>query len=138
MKQIKVSLVIALVILSGCANLISNFDQNSYSSAMMLKADSIRLVSSGTDNPALHEAEIRELQSKLSAQLAYEQGKGRANAVSFKQWELLASPNKDLLGGFLKGWIEGQTFSRMYVDEKTIQIGIAFDEILKLEAAKGK
>jgi len=130
--------LLLILALSGRANLISNFDQNSYDSAMDLKARSMTLIEK-TDEPAsMHNLEITELEAKLTAQLAYEQGKGKSNNLSCKQWEILIATDGNLLGKLLSDWKQAKPMSKPYLVEKRIQIGDAFDEILNLEGAKTK
>lgn len=137
MRNIVQSLML-VVALSGCANLMSRYDQNTYEAATSLKSQSMDLMLHGNEPSVKYSADIADLQSKLSAQLAYEQGKGKQNVITAKQWEMLSSPDKNLLGGFLKEWSNGKQMSIPYVKEKRIQVGIAYDEILKLEGNKNE
>lgn len=127
-----------LILLSGCANLMSNFDQNSYVAALELKTESLSLISKADDKASAHVSEIDYLKAKLNSQVAYQEGKGKPNRISAAQWRLLVSEDKDLLGRFLKDWQSEKPMSKFYRDEKILQIGEAFDEIIKLEAAKDK
>lgn len=131
-----------MVALNGCAVFrgMSAFDQNSYTSAMTLKAESLSLVersrrAQGETTPV---PELLALQAQLDAQVAYEAGKGKENALSAKQWRLLADPKGNLLGGYLTRWASGARLSDGYVTEKKQQIGSAFDEVLRLEGGKRK
>ncbi len=139
MKYLKLSPIVLVAILYGCANLMPNFDQNSYETAVQLKSDSLRLIAFGSDldSPAIHQAEIVELQVRLSSALAYERGKFH-NKLSADQWETLVSPNANLLGHFLEQWKNGYVGSKIYVQDKIDQIGLAWDEIIKLEGSKTK
>ena len=138
-------LILALVLmvaLNGCAVLrgISAFDQNTYTSAMTLKADSLALIersrrAQGETTPV---PELLALQAQLDAQVAYEAGKGKENGLSAMQWRLLADPKGNLLGGYLTRWAAGARLSDGYVTEKKQQIGSAFDEVLRLEGGKRK
>lgn len=116
----------------------SGFDQNTYESAQSLKKTSLVLIQSSVDDASNHREAISALKVALSAQLAYEQGKGKANMISAKQWEILASPDRDLLGGLLKRWEDGKKSTPPYLIEKSQQISDAFDQVLKLEGAKPK
>ncbi len=140
MKKLNLLAVCLLMLEMGCA-VISNFDQNSYDSAQSLKNQSLDLISKAIEPVSKHLDEIAQLKSKLSAQLAYEVGKGQSNAVSAEQWKLLSDPQGHLLGGLLCSW-ESQTatesFSAPYLLEKQEQIGASFDEIIRLEGAKQK
>ncbi len=136
MKQLHNLTLITFLVLTSCANLVSKFDQNSYISASNLKSESLQLISKANETSDSHLSEISDLQSKLSAQLAYEEGKGKPNRISAIQWKLLVSEDKDLLGRFLKEWKNGRQFSKPYIEEKGLQIGHAFDEVIKLESGK--
>jgi len=132
----------ALGVVNGCAVFrgMSGFDQNSYTSAMTLKTDSLALIersrrAQGETTPT---PELLALQAQLDAQVAYEAGKGKENALSAVQWRLLADPKGNLLGGYLTRWASGAILSDGYVTEKKHQIGDAFDEVLRLEGGKRK
>lgn len=120
--------------LCGCA-VMTSFDQNSYTAANELKSESMALLAAGTEPAAAHQSDIDALRARLSAQLAYEQGKGKANTISAKQWEILISEEHDLLGKTLKDW-EAAPLREPYLTEKRKQISDAFDTILNLEGAK--
>lgn len=121
----------------GCAHM-AHFDQNTFSAALELKSEALPLVLQATDRYELHKAQVEALQVKLSAQLAYEEGKGKSNVISYNQWRILTSEDHALLGKLLKDWKEEKKFSPAYVREKAEQIGLAFDEIMRLEGAKPK
>jgi len=131
-----------LVALNGCAVFrgMSAFDQNSYTSAMTLKTESLDLIerSRRVQGETTPTPELLALQAQLDAQVAYEVGKGKENALSAKQWRLLADPQGNLLGGYLTRWATGARLSDGYVTEKKHQIGDAFDEVLRLEGGKRK
>lgn len=122
--------------LTSCA-VMSKFDQNAYDSALSLKSESLALVSNASQPATPYIQEIEALKVKLSAQLAYQQGKGKRNAISAKQWDILVSPEHDLLGYVLKKWPEKE-FSKAYVIEKNQQISDGFDQIIRLEGAKNR
>lgn len=124
-----------MAVLAGCANLVCNFDQNSYAAAQALKVEASALMAKAGEPAASHQAAITALRVKLDAQLAYEQGKAH-NAISAKQWEILISPERELLGKFLKDWQDGKTFDAAYLVEKAKQVSRGYDEILHLEGAK--
>lgn len=123
-----VGLVVA-ALLSGCAT-ITKFDQNSYNAAQELKAEALATMAHPT--PTM----VDGLRARLDAQVAYEAGKGKANAISAAQWKLLGRTDGHLLGGWIKEYRAGQVMSPAYVEEKQAQVGRAFDEILKLEGGK--
>lgn len=120
-----------LILLSGCA-VISRFDKLSLESAISLKAESLELVSHGTEPSAIYANKIAALQSNLSAHVSYEKAKPK-NQTSAKQWEILCSPDH-LLGKFLKNWKAG--YSKTFVEEEKSLISDGWDTIISLEGAK--
>jgi hypothetical protein len=118
----------------GCAT--ARFDQNSYNAAQSIKIESITLMDRAIE-PTVPAAEIQALEAKLSAQLAYEKGKGKPNQFSIWQWQTVASPDGGSLGEFLRRW-KARTVdpSPVFVEERKQQIGADLDEILRLEGAK--
>lgn len=136
MIPFKHSLVaLGLILMTSCA-VVSKYDQNSYESAQTLKVESLALVSHSAEPVTSFQPQIDTLKVKLTAQLAYEQGKGKGNVISAKQWEILISKDHELLGKLLEEWETGIPHSQGYITEKSLQIGEAFNEILRLEAAK--
>ena len=137
MKSIQHISVLTILLMASCA-LVSDFDQNSYSATTEIKMLAVALVSKGLEPASTHASEIAYLEAKLSAQLAYEDGKGKTNKLTAEQWRILISYDHNLLGAFLKDWKSGIPLSAAYVAEKKIQVGEAFDEILRLEGSKAK
>ena len=136
MKYLKITAALLLASLLGCANLVGNFDQNTYQSATALKVESLALMEHATEPSAAFSGAISALQGKLAAQLAYEEGKGKQNRLSAAQWKLLIDPKEPMLGMFLDQWTVG--YSSAFVKEKEIQVGLAFDQILRAEGAKNE
>lgn len=133
------ALVIAFLsgTMMGCAT-ISSFDQNSYVAASGLKGEAIALISNALEPASKHLDAIAALDVKLSAQVAYEEGKGKRNIISLTQWQILVSPDHELLGRLLEDWENGKEFSPAYLAEKIQQISDAFDQIIRLEGGKVK
>ena len=117
------------LLLIGCAT-ITKFDQNSYNAAQQLKAHALAVM--GNPSPA----QVDSLRARLDAQVAYEVGKGKANIISAAQWKLLARPAGNLLGGWITDYRAGKVMSPVYVEEKQLQVGRAFDAVLELEGGK--
>jgi hypothetical protein len=118
-----------VVAVNGCAT-ITKFDQNSYNSAQSLKEDALTIVQHPSPSA------VDNLSVRLDAQVAYETGKGKANRISAAQWRLIQNPHGNLLGGWIRTYRQGATMSPTYSEEKARQIGLAFDEVLKLEGGK--
>jgi hypothetical protein len=133
MKQLTIGLV-SLLLFVGCATM-SKFDQNSLDSATRIKKASGELIAHATEPAATYKDQITSLQSDLSAQLAYEKGKGAQNEMTYKQWDTLAG-GQHLLGKLLSDWAAGKTYTKTYVTEESSLINDAFDQIINLEGAK--
>lgn len=120
----------------GC-QIVSHYDQNSYDSAIQLKADAVALMQHAIkDKAGIYSEDIAKLRSRLDSMVAYEAGKGKNNIISATQWDILTSTNHNLLGKFLNDWEHNVTFSPAYVTEKIKQVADGFDAIIKLEGAK--
>jgi len=126
------AVVLALLFTAGC-KLISPFDQNTYTAATALKERASVLILSATEPAAAHVADIASLQRTLASELAYEQGKGKPNALSIKQWELCAQT----LNAFMADWEQQkQPHKAEYLKDKAEQVGLMVDEIIRLESGK--
>lgn len=121
--------------LTGCA-VTSKFDQNSYDTAQSLKIEVLALFDKADGKASEYPLEIARLKDRMNFALSYENGKGKPNVISAKQWEIVVSDTHNLVGSFLKKWEEGKPLSKAYLIEKRDQISDGFDQIIKLEAAK--
>ena len=125
----------ALFLLVACTPLISPFSEVAYQNATDLKAHSLALVDQSADPFAQHAAEAEQLLIDVSA--AYEFVNGmKGNEISAAQWQLMRDPDGGLLGEFAEVWREQGSVGNSYRDEKRIQIGKGFDQIICLEANK--
>lgn len=123
------------LVFASCATT-SRFDQNTYNAAIKIKSDAVNLIADAIDPASAHSLEIQHIKTELSSQLAYEEGKGASNLISYKQWQIITS-DESLLGQFLKEWESGaRKYNKPFLIEKAQNISDAFDQILKLEAAK--
>jgi hypothetical protein len=128
--------LIIAVSFHGCAT-ISLYSETAYQQATSLKVDSLAIMAKATDPYAQHQEEVKALRLKIDK--AYEYAKGRPkNEDSTRQWEILKSPDRHLLGGFLERWRKDSTLSLAYLEEKKLQVGAAFDTISGLESGKIK
>lgn len=134
-----VMLVIAAVVALniGACSSISTFSQYAYEQAVSLKVESLNLMDKATEEYSANKDIVEDLKTKL--QKSYEYSKGRPkNDISTKQWEILISPDRNLLGGFLKRWESKNTLSRAFIDDAKGLVGDAFDTIIGLESGKIK
>lgn len=120
---------------AACSPAISTFNATAYDQATSLKVEALALMEEATNPYADHAEAVNRL--KMDLQKAYEFAQGRPNnEISARQWELLISPDRDLLGGFLRDWKASSSFSAPFVAEKKKQIAAAFDTIIELESGK--
>lgn len=141
MKQITISasvvfaVIIALNI--GACSSISTFSPFAYEQAISLKVESMGIMDKATGDFSANREAVEDLKMKLKK--GYEYSKGRAdNEISTKQWEILISPDRSLLGGFLKRWEDEGTLSSTFVSNAKGLVGDAFDTIIGLESGKIK
>lgn len=128
--------LIILFISLGCAT-ISPYSETAYQQATSLKVESLALMDKATEPYAQHQAEVEALRLKIDK--AYEYAKGLPkNEDTTRQWEILKSSDRHLLGAFLEHWREKSTLSAAYIADKQRQVGSAFDQIIGLESGKIK
>lgn len=132
--------LLALCFSLGCRS-ISRFDETSYRNATDLKVDTLALLALANENAGDYEARIERL--RLDLWKAHEYEKGRAkNQISARMWEVLrgdaAVEGRVLVGGFLELWQQQGTMSPAVIEEATLLIERAFDEIIALESGKTK
>lgn len=132
-----IAMAFFLLAVTGCA-LISYYDPTSYKNATDLKVQSLVLIEKAKDAPGAHEAEIEALKIKLHQAYEYEKGKGK-NSETEKQWEIMISPNRNLMGGFLKKWMEeNKAQSPAFLRGVKSNVEAGFDAIIGLESGKVK
>jgi len=124
-------------IVTTCAPTISQFSPIAYEQATSLKVDAQALMSKATQPYANHEEAVTALTLRVAK--AYEFARGRRrNAISARQWEILADSSRNLLGGFLARWKRESTLSATFVTEAKGVVADAFDTIIGLESGKLK
>lgn len=123
--------------LVACGPTISRFNAQAYDQATSLKVEAQALMEQATEPYPQHRSAVQEFKTELEK--AYEFARGRPNnEISAQQWQILISPKRDLLGGFLRDWKERSTLPAVLVTEKQKQIADAFDTIIELESGKIK
>jgi hypothetical protein len=123
-----------VLFMAGCAPLISEYSLDAYKNATSLKAETLALIDKAGEKYASHKDEAEALTTKINA--AYEFAAGLSdNSQSAQQWQLLRNPDGGLYGGFIRIWKAGP-LPPVFRDDKKIQIGRAFDEIICLEINK--
>jgi hypothetical protein len=125
-----------LIFALSCTS-ISLYSEVAYEQATSLKVESLALMDSATEDYAIQQASVEDLETKLDK--AYEYAKGRPkNEISAKQWQILIDPERNLLGGFLKRWELEGALSGVFIEEAKGLISDAFDTIIGLESGKIK
>ena len=137
MNRLRYSFCLPLVFALTACSTISTYDQAAYEHATSAKVDALALMDKATDSFSAHAKEVESV--NLTLRKAYEYDKGRPlNAITLKQWDLLLSPDHDLLGGFLRDWKRKGQFKPVAVSEKKKQVADGFDQIIGLESGKLK
>lgn len=121
----------------GCRNLQPAFSEQAYRQTVSLKVESLELMEHASEEFSQHEANVHRLQTELRK--AYEYAAGRPNnSTTASQWEILISPDRNLLGGFLQRWKQQGNLSLVFINENKRIIADAFDTIIELESGKRK
>jgi hypothetical protein len=123
-------------LLTACPT-ISSYSETAYRYATTLKVESLALMEKATDPYADHATEAANL--LLEIDKAYEYARGRPNnTISTRQWEILRSPDRALLGGFIARWKTEGKLSPVFITEVKENVSDAFDTISELESGKIK
>ncbi|VEN73250.1 conserved exported hypothetical protein [Candidatus Desulfarcum epimagneticum] len=128
----------AAALLSGCAALKfgkfpSYFDENTYQRLTFAKADILFLYASFGES-VLDMDEIRSARVSLARLYEYEKGKGKANAATARQVELIRQAFEDHLQNRM-GKVKWDDFD---VDDFSENIGQYFDIAIETERSKNK
>jgi hypothetical protein len=143
MKKTKISdllrkflLLAVLFSFAACAT-ISTFDQYAYTQTTTLKVDALNTMTLATDEYAINEKSVQELQTNLQKIYEYEKNRPK-NEINIQLWDKMIDTNGHLLGGFLKRWQNEKKLNAVFVQEEKKIVGEAFDQIAGLESHKIK
>lgn len=93
------------------------------------------MMSRATEPYSNHVVRVEDL--KLGLEKATEYARWIPNnEYTVSQWEILASPTNNLLGGFLVKWEAKSSLSPALVRGKKKQVVRAFDKMIRLESGK--
>ncbi len=127
---------LALLLVTSCATLrTAAFDQYSYQKGTEIKVDAQRLMDKATMSYDSQKAAIENFETELEKMVEYEKNKPD-NQISYAMWKMIANPDKNLAGGFLKRWKEKGTLSSFFITEAKGQVVEALDLILQYEGKK--
>jgi hypothetical protein len=132
----KICQAVICLSLASCST-IARYDQVAYQNATSLKVDANNLMDLSNQPYSSHEKEIAEFQTKIEKAYQYDFGRPK-NQITVKQWDILRNPSGDLLGGFLAEWKVESSLKPVYIKDKQVQVGRAFDTIIGLESGKIK
>jgi hypothetical protein len=127
----------ALLVASNGCSTISVFDQYAYTQTTSLKVDALALMGKATKEAAAHNEAIEQLTIKIDKAYEYEKGRPK-NEITTRMWDVLKSPERNLLGGFVKRWREKGKLSQAFIEESKELVAEAFDLISSLESQKIK
>ena len=134
-KRIAGFIIGTVIMIAGCTNLQAVYDEQAYQQAVSLKVEAKVLMNKATTSYESHVSEVNELRKELNK--AYEYAKGLPNnQETTRQWKIMKSPNRNLLGGFLKRWKQESTLSDGFVEEANELVSEAFTKIIELESGK--
>ena len=121
------------LMVSACA--VAQFSPEAVTLAQGIRAEALALIDQATDDFAGHAAAAGALRQRMDGALA--QARGRSdNEESIRQWELMADPSGNLLGGFLTRWESNGRLSRALIGGIRQQVAVGLDLIVETENAK--
>lgn len=127
--------ILVLLAVVGCAPTIAPFSERAYEQAVELKVEALAVMGAATEPFDAHRDAVETLRLELDK--AYEFAHGRPdNELSARQWEILRSPDRNLLGGFLARWEAQGSLSPFFVTEAQGLVADAFDTVIGLESGK--
>lgn len=130
-----VRLLLVLLLVDGCAPIISEYSIDAYKNATSLKAETLALIDRSGEKYGKLKPEIDALTTRIDA--AYEFAAGLPqNQLATEQWQLLRNPEGNLYGGLVGVWRKQGTVSAAYRSGKKFEIAAAFDRIICLEVNK--
>ena len=127
------SVALLVVALWGCASMIAVFDQHAYENAATLKAHAMVLISHANEPYEERAEEIEFFMREVDAAYEYVAGIPK-NEDSAAQWNLLRG--NGLLRGFFELWKSQGTLAPGDIEATQENVSDAFDQIIRLEAAK--
>jgi hypothetical protein len=127
---------LTLLLVSSCGSLRAPvFDQYSYQKGTELKVDALNLMDKATMSYDSEKTAIDTFQAELDKMLEYQKNREN-NTISYAMWKMIANPDKNFIGGFLKRWKEKGTLIGPFITEAKGQVSDALDLILQYEGKK--
>lgn len=126
-----------VLLIGGCAPLISEYSLDAYKNATSLKAETLALIDKSGEKFSAHRPEVDALTIKIDSAFEFAAGIPN-NQVSAAQWQVLRNPEGNLYGGFVRTWSGSKQgiLSPAYRAGKRKEISDAFDKIICLEVNK--
>ena len=124
------------VMIAGCAT-IPQYSQHAYGQTVDLKIDTLNLMDKASEDYSKSEKDVNDLMLRIEKIYEFENGIPD-NEVITTMWEILESPDKELLGGFLKVWKESGVLTPAVIKVNKRHVSNAFDQIIQLESGKIK
>jgi uncharacterized protein YicC (UPF0701 family) len=131
----RLSVLLALCILTACGSSIALFDQYAYTQTTSLKVEALTVLQKATQEYAEHKDEVEAMLVKLDKIYEYEKHRPK-NEISTRLWDVVKNPDRNLVGGMVKRWKNEGKLNAAFVQQATQQISEAFDIIAELESKK--
>jgi hypothetical protein len=128
------SLLLLAATLTSCAT-ITKFDQQAYNNAVEAKVKLLLLMDKAASPYDEHTTEIDNLHFSLNYSYEYVKGISK-NEDSIQQWDIMKSPEHNLIGGFLKRWEDKKTLKPAFISAAKSIISDGFNAIIDLESGK--
>lgn len=130
------AIIFFTLVLTGCTSIIAGYNLQAYKNATDNKAKSIALIELSDQPYTNHRVLAEKLLVDIDA--AYEFAAGiKANTLSAKQWQIMRSKDRNLIGGYVEFWKTTENgVGTFFKNEAKAQISTAYDYIICLEANK--
>jgi len=132
-----VLLWLALICLGfcSCGPLIARYDPTAVQNAISLKERALAVVEKAGEPYDLYKAEVKSLVLEMDEARRLADATAK-NELAVEEWDIIMSPNRNLLGRFLALWQERKKLHAAFIAEAKQAISLAFDELIRLENGK--
>lgn len=113
----------------------ATFDQHSLDNTIRLKEKSLELINTSTETYDKHLAEAETLKKELQETANYEKNRKNNNETA-RQWQIMADPERNMMGKFLTLWQKQGKCSSVFISEFYKNVEQGYNAIIDLEKGK--
>jgi len=129
--------IVSILVLAGCATVVSPYDQTSFQQVTSCKAEALTLVEKATTPYSDNTEEIGSVSLDLLRAYEYDAGR-KKNAFTLAQWDIVLNQSGDSFAGFLVLWKKRGSLPLAFVMAKRAQISVGFNQIIDAEFGKNR